>query len=73
MKNLASERTRLGLKQSEAASKLAVSPKTLAKYENEPTSMPGDFIIRACRFYLCNASYLLDMCEERSLNAAVAK
>ena len=72
MKNLASERTRLGLKQAEAASMLAVSPKTLAKYENEPASMPGDFIIRACLFYSCNASYLLDMSDERSLSGAVA-
>ena len=72
MKNLASERTRLGLKQADAASKLAVSPKTLAKYESEPESMPGDFIIRACRFYSCNAGYLLDMSDERALGSVVA-
>lgn len=72
MRNLASERTRLGLKQAEAASKLAVSSKTLAKYENDPRSMPGDFIYRACRFYGCNASYLLDMCDERAVNAMAA-
>ncbi len=72
MKNLASERARLGLKQADAASKLAVSTKTLAKYENEPSSMPGDFIIRACRFYSCNAGYLLDMNDERALSGTVA-
>ena len=50
MKNLASERTRRSLTQAEAAKKLLVSPKTLAKYEGDPESMPGDFIVRACRF-----------------------
>ncbi len=72
MKNLASERARRGLKQAEAATELAVSAKTLAKYESDPESMPGDFIIRACRFYGCNPSYLLDMCDERALTASVS-
>ncbi len=72
MNNLASERTRLGLNQAEAATQLAVSQKTLAKYEGKPESMPGDFIIRACRFYSCNAGYLLDMSDERALSTTVA-
>lgn len=65
MKNLASERTRLGITQAEAAASLDVSPKTLAKYEGDPESMPGDFIVRACRFYGCGADYLLDLSDER--------
>lgn len=65
MKNLASERTRRSLTQAEAAKKLLVSPKTLAKYEGDPESMPGDFIVRACRFYGCGAGYLLDLSNER--------
>lgn len=71
MRNLASERTRLDLKQAEAAEQLGVSAKTLAKYESNPKCMSGDFIVRACRFYGCNAGYLLDMTDER-LPKAVA-
>ena len=64
-KNLAAERKRVGLTQSDAAEKLKVSTKTLAKYENDPFAMPGDFIVRAADLYGCTASYLLDMADER--------
>lgn len=65
MNNLASERTRIGLIKEDAARKLCVSPKTLGKYEKNPQSMPGDFIVRACRLYGCSAGYLLGLSEER--------
>lgn len=64
--NLESERRRLGLTQVQAADKLDVSVKTLGKYENDPLKMPGDFIVRAARFYSCTASYLLEMTQERT-------
>lgn len=65
MNNLASERTRRGLTQEQAAKKLNVSPKTLGKYEGDPLVMPGDFIVRASRFYGCGAGYLLGISDER--------
>lgn len=69
--NLASERKRLGMTQANAAKELSVSTKTLAKYEANPLAMPGDFIVRAARYYGCSASYLLGMSGER-LSAVVA-
>lgn len=69
--NLASERKRLGMTQVTAASELRVSIKTLAKYEANPLLMPGDFIVRAARYYGCSANYLLGMSDER-LGAVVA-
>lgn len=71
MTNLALERHRKGLNQTQAATELDVSAKTLCKYENDPCSMPGDFIIRAASFYGCDAGYLLGIADER--NSYVAK
>lgn len=68
--NLASERKRLNLTQAEAADKLGVSTKTLAKYEGDPMAMPGDFIVAAARFYGCSANYLLGMASERTVSVA---
>lgn len=64
--NLAAERKRMSLTQKEAAAKLNVSVRTLGKYEADPLIMPGDFIVRASRFFGCSASYLLGMTSERS-------
>ena len=64
--NLAAERKRMNLTQKEAAEKLDVSVRTLGKYEADPLIMPGDFIVRASRFFKCSASYLLGMSSERS-------
>ena len=63
--NLASERKRLGKTQTKAAEDLRISTKTLAKYESDPLTMPGEFIVRACKYYGCTASYLLGMSDER--------
>lgn len=68
--NLAAERKRLGLTQAEAAEKLDVSTKTLGKYESNPLLMPGDFIVKAARFFGCSASYLLDLTPERQMAVA---
>ena len=65
--NLASERKRINLTQKEAAAKLDVSVRTLGKYEADPLVMPGDFIVRASKFFGCSASYLLGMTPERSV------
>lgn len=69
--NLASERKRLNMTQKEAAAKLGVSVRTLGKYEQDPLIMPGDFILRAARYFGCSANYLLGMTTERS-NVQVA-
>lgn len=63
--NLAAERKRMNLTQKEAAKRLDVSVRTLGKYEADPLIMPGDFIVRASRFFGCSANYLLGMTSER--------
>ena len=71
-RNLASERIRVGMNQTTCAEKLDVSVKMLVKYENEPGSMPADFVKKAAEYFGCASDYLLDMTDERK-GAAVAE
>lgn len=64
-RNLASERIRLGLNQTECSKELGVTLKMLVKYESDAGSMPADFVKRAADFFGCSSDYLLDMTEER--------
>lgn len=64
-KNLASERVRLGMNQGELASELKVSVKMIVKYENDPDSMPADFVRSAAEFFKCSSDYLLGITDER--------
>lgn len=64
-RNLASERIRLGLNQTECSKELGVTLKMLVKYEADAGSMPADFVKRAADFFGCSSDYLLDMTEER--------
>ena len=61
MKNLALERKRRDLTQQQAARELGIGAKTLGKYESNPLTMPGDFIVKAAKFYNCPVGYLLDI------------
>lgn len=71
-RNLASERIRLGMNQTDCAKELGVSLKLLVKYEADFNEMPGDFTKRAAEFFNCSTDYLLDMTDERK-GAAVAQ
>lgn len=64
-RNLASERTRMGLNQSDCAIALGTSVKLLAKYESNSGKMPADFVKRAADFFGCSTDYLLDITDER--------
>ena len=64
-KNLASERVRVGLSQSELADKLSVSTTTIHEYENFKRPMTTDFVIDASDFFGCSIDYLLDRTDER--------
>ncbi len=64
-KNLASERVRLGMNQTDCSKKLGVTVKMLVKYEGDAGSMPADFVMRAADFFGCSSDYLLDMTEDR--------
>lgn len=64
-KNLASERVRVGMNQTDCAAALGVSIKKLVKYEADAGCMPGDFVKRAADFFDCSTDYLLDLTDER--------
>lgn len=64
-KNLASERTRLGLTQTQLAEALGTNIKAITRYERNTGLMPADFVKKASEFFGCSADYLLDATEER--------
>jgi transcriptional regulator with XRE-family HTH domain len=64
-RNLASERVRVGMNQTECAEKLGVSVRQIVKYEADSDSMPGDFVKRAAEYFGCSSDYLLDLTDER--------
>lgn len=68
-RNLASERVRIGLNQTECASSLGVSVKKLVKYENNSDTIPGEILSKAAEFFGCSTDYLLDMTDERKPTA----
>lgn len=70
-RNLASERIRVGLNQTNCASELGVSIKQLVKYESDCGEMPAEFVKRAADYFGCSADYLLDMTEDRLPKVAV--
>lgn len=70
-RNLASERIRVGLNQTNCANELGVSLKQLVKYESDSGEMPADFVKRAADYFGCSADYLLDMTDDRLPKVAV--
>ena len=66
--NLASERTRLGLNQTELAEKLHTTIASISKYEKNPRLMPTDFVIEAADLFGCSTDYLYDRTDERLPN-----
>ena len=70
-RNLASERIRVGLNQTNCANELGVSLKQLVKYESDSGEMPADFVKRAADYFGCSADYLLDMTDDRLPKVAI--
>lgn len=67
-KNLASERVRLGLSQSQLAEELGTSITKIHKYETFKSPMSVDFVARAADFFGCSIDYLLDRTDERTIS-----
>lgn len=63
--NLASERVRKGMTQQDLADALEVSVKTVVKWENDTTTMPGAAMVLASKLFGCSMDYLLGATEER--------
>ena len=64
-KNLASERVRIGMTQTELANELGVSQQSILDYENGKRKMPSDFLASAASLFGCSVDYLLDRTPDR--------
>ena len=64
-RNLASERVRLGMTQTELAKMLGVSLSTVGKWENDISSMTTSAVQKAADFFGCSTDYLADRTDER--------
>ena len=64
-RNLASERVRLGMTQTELANLLDVSLSTVGKWESDISSMPTSAAQKAADFFGCSTDYLADRTDER--------
>ena len=63
--NLAAERTRLGLTQTQLADKLGCSLSSVGKWEKDISTMPSTLLDEAATYFNCSTDYLLDKTENR--------
>lgn len=62
---IASERTRMGLSQSQLAEKLGKGRATIAKWESDPLSISGANLCKLSEYFGCSIDYLLGISNER--------
>ena len=65
MKNLASERIRLGLTQEQLAEKLGTNTRSINHYENGKLLMPPQVLGAAADLFGCSTDYLLGRTNDR--------
>lgn len=63
--NIASERTRLGLKQCELAEAIGVSVNSVARWEHEEFSPQATALKQMHELFGCTVDYLLGLTDER--------
>ena len=66
LRNIRSERMRMGLSVADAAKRLGVSKNTLNSWELNKSSPDGTHLIKMARLFRCTADYLLGLTEERT-------
>lgn len=69
--NIASERKRLGITQSELAERVGVNAKTVSNWERHANKMPADKIAELADIFNCSIDYLLCKSDERLKRHAV--
>lgn len=62
---IASERTRMGLSQSQLAEKMGRQRSTIARWESDPLSLSGSVLCELSDMFGCSIDYLLGRTEER--------
>lgn len=64
-KNLAAERKRAGLTQTELAETLGCSVKSLSWYENGERTLPAEIAMAAADLFGCSTDYLFGRTDDR--------
>lgn len=65
VRNISSERTRIGMSQEALASYLEVSSRRLADWEVDPKKAPGSILNKMADLFGCTTDYLLGRVSER--------
>lgn len=63
--NIASERRRLGLTQSELAALIGKGRSSISKWENDPDTINGGSLKKLAHIFSCSTDYLLLRTNER--------
>ena len=63
--NLASERTRIGMNQTELAERLNCSVSTIVRWEKDISSMPTGTLKEASSIFGCSTDYLMGKTDDR--------
>ena len=64
-RNLASERVRVGMSQTELAAALGMSLKSISQFETNARAMPQELVIKAADLFGCSTDYLYDRTDDR--------
>lgn len=68
--NLESERRRLGLTQEELAMKVGKGRATIIRWESDPYSITGTYLVKLAQLFQCSIDYLLGQTTERTPQGA---
>ena len=66
MRNIASERVRLGLTQEGLADQLGVARQTVLRWENGKTTPPTSAVYMMANIFGCSTDYLIGLTDERN-------
>ena len=66
MRNIASERVRLGLTQEGLAEQLGVARHTVLRWENGKTTPPTSAVYMMANIFGCSTDYLIGLTDERN-------
>lgn len=65
MNAIASERARLGMSQDDLAQKVGKGRGTIIRWEANPASISGNYLIQLAALFGCSIDYLLGLTSER--------